>query len=52
MIFNRDIMSPQHVDPTQAVDIHRDLKAIKSVAIHWGTFALANEVGPMLAIEI
>ncbi|CAJ0950662.1 unnamed protein product [Ranitomeya imitator] len=33
----------QHVDPEEAVRIHADVRAKKSVAIHWGTFALANE---------
>ncbi|PIO40391.1 hypothetical protein AB205_0027900 [Aquarana catesbeiana] len=33
----------QHVDPEEAVRIHADVRAKKSVGIHWGTFALANE---------
>lgn len=37
-------MKHQHVDPEEAVRIHIDVQAKKSVAIHWGTFALANEV--------
>lgn len=37
-------MEPQHVDPEQAVQIHMDVNSKKSIAIHWGTFALANEV--------
>lgn len=37
-------MKYQHVDPEEAVKIHIDVQAKKSVAIHWGTFALANEV--------
>ena len=36
-------MEPQHVDPEQAVQIHMDVKSSQSIAIHWGTFALANE---------
>ncbi|XP_072025823.1 N-acyl-phosphatidylethanolamine-hydrolyzing phospholipase D-like [Amphiura filiformis] len=39
----RPIMEPQHVDPAQAVLIHQDVQAKKSVGIHWGTFALAYE---------
>lgn len=39
------MMRGQHVDPEQAVQIHLDLQAKQSVAIHWGTFALAYEVG-------
>lgn len=38
-------MQGQHVDPEEAVQIHLDLQAKQSVAIHWGTFALAYEVG-------
>lgn len=39
----RDVMVGQHVDPAEAVQIHQDLQAKQSVAIHWGTFALAYE---------
>ena len=38
------MMRSQHVDPEQAVLIHQDIQAKHSLAIHWGTFALANEV--------
>lgn len=38
------MMKGQHVDPEEAVKIHQDLQAKHSVAIHWGTFALAYEV--------
>lgn len=37
-------MKYQHVDPEEAVRIHIDVQTKRSVAIHWGTFALANEV--------
>lgn len=43
-------MQGQHVDPEEAVQIHQDLQAKQSVAIHWGTFALANEVQESVAI--
>jgi len=33
-----------HIDPEEAVIIHQHLKSNFSLAIHWGTFALANEV--------
>ena len=36
-------MESQHIDPEQAVKIHIDIKSKKSVGVHWGTFALANE---------
>lgn len=39
----REIMKSQHVDPEEAVKIHIDIKAKNSLAIHWGTFALAYE---------
>lgn len=39
----RGIMKSQHVDPEEAVKIHIDIKARNSLAIHWGTFALAYE---------
>ncbi|CAL8322844.1 unnamed protein product [Lota lota] len=39
----RDVMLGQHVDPEEAVEIHVDVQAKHSVAIHWGTFALAYE---------
>ncbi|KAL4684172.1 hypothetical protein H8959_021866 [Pygathrix nigripes] len=39
----RWFMKYQHVDPEEAVRIHIDVQTKKSMAIHWGTFALANE---------
>lgn len=38
------MMKGQHINPEEAVKIHQDLQAKQSVAIHWGTFALAYEV--------
>ena len=35
----RWFMQIMHVDPDEAVQIHRDVKARRSVGIHWGTFA-------------
>ena len=32
-----------HVDPAEAVQAHQDLEALTSVAIHYGTFALADD---------
>ncbi len=40
----RGIMKSQHVDPEEAVQIHMDIQAKTSLAVHWGTFALAYEV--------
>jgi L-ascorbate metabolism protein UlaG (beta-lactamase superfamily) len=36
-------MSPVHVSPEQAIKIHFDVKSIKSIAMHWGTFQLADD---------
>jgi N-acyl-phosphatidylethanolamine-hydrolysing phospholipase D len=39
----RWMMSPVHVDPSEAVQLHRDLGARASLAMHWGAFQLADE---------
>jgi N-acyl-phosphatidylethanolamine-hydrolysing phospholipase D len=39
----RWFMQQQHVDPLEAVQIHLDLGAKRSVGVHWGTFALADD---------
>ena len=39
----RWFMSGNHVDPEEAVKIHRDLRSKYSVAMHWGTFILTDE---------
>lgn len=36
-------MSPIHVSPEEAVKIHLDVKAEKSIAMHFGTFALGDD---------
>jgi len=36
-------MSPIHVNPVQAVQIHLDVQSEKSMAFHWGTFNLSDE---------
>ena len=36
-------MKEQHIDPAEAVQIHIDLVARRSIGIHWGTFALTDE---------
>jgi L-ascorbate metabolism protein UlaG (beta-lactamase superfamily) len=36
-------MSPIHVSPAQAVQIHLDVRAARSIASHFGTFQLADD---------
>ncbi len=36
-------MGPIHTSPMQAVEAHRILRPERSLAIHWGTFQLADE---------
>jgi len=36
-------MRVSHVDPNQAIQIHKDITAKKSIGIHWGTFAITHE---------
>jgi L-ascorbate metabolism protein UlaG (beta-lactamase superfamily) len=39
----RWFMSVAHMNPAEAVATHRDLKARRSIAMHWGTFHLTDE---------
>ena len=36
-------MSPIHISPCQALQVHHDVKSKKSVAMHFGTFPLADD---------
>lgn len=37
-------MKHQHVNPEEAVQIHQDIRSKFSIAVHWGTFSMSNEV--------
>ena len=39
----RWFMRSAHMDPVEAVQLHRDLGSKRSLAIHWGTFHLTDE---------
>lgn len=39
----RWFMRGQHVDPAEALRLHRELGCRRSVAIHWGAFELADD---------
>ncbi len=39
----RWFMAEQHVNPAEAVRIHQDLRAKRSMGIHWGSFQLTDE---------
>jgi L-ascorbate metabolism protein UlaG (beta-lactamase superfamily) len=39
----RWFMKGQHINPEEAVKIHREIGSRKSVGIHWGTFGLIDE---------
>lgn len=36
-------MKAQHINPDEAVQIHKDVGSKRSMGIHWGTFELTDE---------
>merc|ERR1712227_989433 len=36
-------MKYQHVNPAEAIQMHKDIRSEKSVGIHWGTFKMTTE---------
>ena len=46
------MMETVHLTPEQAFDVHRDLGARRSVAIHFGTFQLTDEAMDEPAMRI
>jgi L-ascorbate metabolism protein UlaG (beta-lactamase superfamily) len=39
----RWFMAPMHLNPAEAVQLHRDAGARRSIGMHWGTFQLSDE---------
>ena len=48
----RYFMKDHHCDPAESVQIHKDLRSKQSLAIHWGTFPLADEDVVEPALEL
>uniref|UniRef100_A0A914XK84 Metallo-beta-lactamase domain-containing protein n=1 Tax=Plectus sambesii TaxID=2011161 RepID=A0A914XK84_9BILA len=47
-------MSPQHIGPEEAVEIHKLVRAKKSIGVHWGTFHMGSHepyMEPKLLLE-
>lgn len=38
-------MKSQHINPAEAVQIHKMIRANKTLAIHWGTYEMGSNEG-------
>ena len=45
-------MKYQHIDPEEAVKIHIEVNSKKSFGVHWGTFAMTDEVRDFLLLRL
>ena len=45
-------MRNQHVNPDEAVQIHVDIRAKRSIGIHFGTFKLTYEVRAAMCCSV
>lgn len=46
-------MSPQHIGPAEAVEVHELVQAKKSIGIHWGTYSMGSyEVGHLTMLSL
>ena len=48
----RWFMTEQHINPAEAVQVHFDLQAARSIGIHWGTFNLTDEALDVPPLEL
>lgn len=48
----RWFMKKQHVNPEEALQIHKDLHAKLSIGVHWGTFRLSDEAMAAPALDL
>ena len=39
----RWFMKPMHLDPPEALQVHKDVRSRLSIGMHWGTFVLSDE---------